>query len=81
MDKEALLFELYKDTTETSNEKKRAVLKAKYPDVDISGLHIKIIKYQVKKYGASLINTRPTVEDYKIRATRAKNRRRRRIGK
>ena len=77
--KEKLLFEMFKDTVETGTEEKRAVLQKKYPDVNISNLHIEIVKYQVKKYGNSLNNYRRSEDDYKIKVIRAKNRKRRRI--
>ena len=81
MNKEELLFVMYKDTVETGNEKKRAVLKAKYPDVNISNLHIRIINYQVKKYGCSLNDGRANKEDYKAKMLKVKNRRRKRLGR
>lgn len=77
--KEKLLFEMFKDTVETGTEEKRAILQKKYPDVNISNLHIEIVKYQVKKYGISLNGYRRNEDDYKTRVIRAKNRKRKRI--
>lgn len=77
--KEKLLFEMFKDTVETGTKEKRAVLQKKYPDVNISNLHIEIVKYQVKKYGKSLNTYRKSEDDYKTKVIRVKNRRRRRM--
>jgi hypothetical protein len=54
MDKEELLFQMLKDNTKTSTDIKRGELQKKYPDINISDLHKRIINYQVKKYGISL---------------------------
>lgn len=49
-----LLFNMLKDTVETNTKEKRAKLKRRFPDVDISELHRRIVNYQVEKYGSSL---------------------------
>ena len=54
--KEDILFSLLKDKTETIFEKKRHELKKKFPDVDITNLHRRIVNYQIKKYGGNLVN-------------------------
>ena len=54
MNKEEILFQMYKDTVATGDEKSRYLLQQKFPDVNISNLHIKIANYQVEKYGYSL---------------------------
>jgi len=77
MNKEEFLFELYKDTTQTGDELKRAELQKKYPDVKISDLHRRIVNYQIEKYGYSLNNFGANRMDYKIRMMKIRNEKRR----
>lgn len=73
MDKEELLFQMFKDTVETGSEYRRNELQKKYPDVKISELHIRIVNYQVKKYGKSL-NSRGFIKtDYLNKRKRKEN--------
>lgn len=73
MDKEELLFQMFKDTVETGSEYRRNELQKKYPDVKIGELHIRIVNYQVKKYGKSL-NSRSFIKtDYLNKRKRKEN--------
>jgi len=82
MNKEELLFELFKDTAETGTDIKRADLQKKYKDVNISELHRKIVNYQVEKYGTSLNNEIANRMDYKVKMMKIRNaKRRKRNGK
>lgn len=54
MNKEDILFNMLKDTNKTSNDFKRGILTKKYPGINFSELHRRIVNYQVKKYGRSL---------------------------
>lgn len=52
--KENILFEIYKDTRALGTSGKREKIRLKFPDVNMSLLHRKILNYQIKKYGQSL---------------------------
>lgn len=54
MTQEDLLFEVFKDTKKLSSDCKRFKVQLKFPKVDMSSLHRRIVNYQVKKYGQSL---------------------------
>lgn len=69
--KEDLLFEMFKDTVATGTELRRKELQNKYPDVNISNLHIRIVNYQVKNYGASL-NNKSLVREYEQKNNKGK---------
>lgn len=81
MDKEELLFEMFKDTVATGTDQKRACLQKQYPDVNISALHRRIVNYQVAKYGTSLNSHTANRIDYKTRVMKMKNRKRNKSGK
>lgn len=82
MNKEELLFQMLKDTMETSTDIKRSNLQRKYPDIDISNLHRRIINYQVKKYGISLNDHNQNKIEAGMKIAKSKNiRRRRRNGR
>lgn len=51
---ERFLFEKYKNTPDLYYFKDRERLREKYPDINISDLYAKIVKYQIKKYGIQL---------------------------
>lgn len=76
MNIDELLFQMYKDTVETGTERKRNELQKKYPNVNISNLHIRIVKYQVKKYGQSLNSRATNNVDYRMRTIKIENKRR-----
>lgn len=77
---EKILFELWKDTVITGTDIKRKELQKIFKNVDINKLHRDITNYQVKKYGISL-NSRIAIKDYEKTVRRAKERRRKRLGK
>ena len=81
LDKEQLLFEMYKDTTKTGDENLRSELQKKYPDVNISNLHIRIINYQVKKYGRSLNSRAMIKQNYITKRKNIKNRKKEKYGR
>ena len=76
-----LLFNMLRDTVETCTKEKRDKLKRKFPDVDISELHRRIINYQIKKYGKMLSDYQPntTYEDYQRIVRNKKDRRKQRL--
>lgn len=51
---EKILFEMYKDTSKLVSQKRKEALKEKYPNVDISSLYVKVVSYQIAKYGTQL---------------------------
>lgn len=51
---EDLLFQMFKDTRKLSTNKKRELMQLKFPNIDMSYLHRKVVNYQVEKYGQSL---------------------------
>lgn len=77
---EKILFELWKNTVITGTEYRRIELQRQFPDVNINKLHRDIVNYQVKKYGTSLNNQR-SLNDFEKVARRAKERRRKKLGK
>ena len=54
MKKEDFLFNMLKETTKTSSDVKRGLLAKKYPGINFSELHRRIVNYQVEKYGCTL---------------------------
>lgn len=54
MNKEDILFNMLKETTKTSTNIKRGLLAKKYPGINFSDLHRRIVNYQIEKYGRSL---------------------------
>lgn len=54
MKKEDFLFNMLKETTKTSSDVKRSLLAKKYPGINFSELHRRIVNYQVEKYGRTL---------------------------
>ena len=81
MDKEELLFEMFKDSVVTGTDVKRAYLQKKYPDINISNLHRRIVNYQVEKYGTSLNSQAVNRIEYKTRLMKIKNRKKNKSGK
>lgn len=81
MDKEELLFQMLKDTMQTSTNIKRGELQKKYPDVNISDLHRRIINYQVEKYGISLNSHNQNKTNAAVRIIKAKNIKRKKNGR
>ena len=76
-----ILFNLYKDTLKTSNDEKRKALKKRFPDIDITELHRRIVNYQVEKYGGSLNDycENMTYKEYSNAMRNRKDRKRQRL--
>jgi hypothetical protein len=65
MDKEQLIFELYKDKPISNTTEFKKMLNGKFKVTDVMELYVKIVNYQIDRYGMSLRNTvdMPTHEE------------------
>ena len=52
--KEEMIFREYKDRSFVNAETLKGEILKKYPGVDAEALHVKIVNYQVSKYGKQL---------------------------
>lgn len=52
MNKELLVFNIYKDVPMTRKNVQK--IRAKYKDIDVTAVRAKIVNYQIEKYGISL---------------------------
>lgn len=52
--KEEFIFQKYKDRSFVNAEELKGELTKKYPGVDADKLHVRIVNYQINKYGKQL---------------------------
>lgn len=71
MDKELLVFNIYKDVPMTKHKLKE--IRTKYKDINVTALRVKIVNYQIDKYGITLDSGRGFEFDTKEELHRKNN--------